>query len=287
MVCTIGCGTDLLEVHCHDNKVTCWLAVFFYFISAFITTGLLLMKQNNESQASKEKEIEQATPNLPYRHDYNLHQIPSELMPKSPGFLRRERYETFPIIAFDDDTRSHRNLDGEALDASFSKHALAQDNATELPELRRQKTEVQFQPKRNSHSSSLKTDFIVQPLKRIVGLGKTAQVEFGVGGMCSSKPVVHESLLASAIVLVLIKLICRGFYFLFSIFRRKDTSPSLKETANNEAAFVLMMLIVIMMNKLKVHLIYVRNQELAGFYVRQCFTFCYVVMFLLYAWSCL
>ena len=48
-----------------------------------------------------------------------------------------------------------------------------------------------------------------------------------------------------------------------------------------------MMLIVILMNKVKVHLIYVRNQQLAGFKVRQVFTLSYVIVIWLYVWNCL
>jgi hypothetical protein len=56
------------------------------------------------------------------------------------------------------------------------------------------------------------------------------------------------------------KLVCRGLYFYFNLGNTVDRRISfLKEIANNEAAFVLMMLIVILMNKVKVHLIYVRN----------------------------
>jgi hypothetical protein len=97
---------------------------------------------------------------------------------------------------------------------------------------------------------------------------------------------VHESLLTTTVVLVLFKLICRGFYFIFSVRHVEGTSPTFGEVANNEAAFVWMMLIVILMNKVKVHLIYVRNQQLAGFLVRQSFTACYAVVFGLYVWNC-
>jgi hypothetical protein len=41
----------------------------------------------------------------------------------------------------------------------------------------------------------------------------------------------------------------------------EDNRPELKEVVINEAAVVLMMLIVILMNKVKAHLIYVRNQK--------------------------
>ena len=105
--------------------------------------------------------------------------------------------------------------------------------------------------------------------------------------MCSSKPAVHESLLSTTVVLVWFKLISRCLYYLFSLDHVEDSRPALREVVINEAAVVLMMLIVILMNKVKLHLIYVRNQKLAGFCVRQCFTLCYIVVVWLYIWSCL
>lgn len=47
------------------------------------------------------------------------------------------------------------------------------------------------------------------------------------------------------------------------------------------------MLIVILMNKVKVHLIYVSHHQLASFWVRQLFTLCYAIVLWLYIWSCL
>jgi hypothetical protein len=119
------------------------------------------------------------------------------------------------------------------------------------------------------------------------GSSTVSHVQYGVGGICSDQPAVHESLLTTTVVLVLFKLICRGFYFIFSVRHVEGTSPTLGEVANNEAAFVWMMLIVILMNKVKLNLIYVRNQQLAGFFVRQIFTCCYGVVLILYLWNCL
>jgi hypothetical protein len=68
--------------------------------------------------------------------------------------------------------------------------------------------------------------------------------------------------------IVLFKLICRGLYFIYSIIDGSGRGVTLREVANNEAGFSLMMLIVVWMNKTKVHLIYVRNQAVAGFFVR-------------------
>ena len=127
------------------------------------------------------------------------------------------------------------------------------------------------------------------PLRNLIAGSSASEshLEYGVGGICSSQPAVHESLLTTTVVLVLFKLICRGLYFVFSVRHEETSSPTLLEVANNEAAFVWMMLIVILMNKVKVHLIYVRNQKLAGFMVRQIFTLCYVIVFWLYIWNCL
>jgi len=116
----------------------------------------------------------------------------------------------------------------------------------------------------------------------------TTQQEYGIGGICSEKPGEHANLMSLTVVLVFGKLVCRGLYFYFNLGNTVDRRISfLKEIANNEAAFVLMMLIVILMNKVKVHLIYVRNQQVAGFWVRQVFTLCYVIIFWLYLWNCL
>lgn len=99
------------------------------------------------------------------------------------------------------------------------------------------------------------------PLRGLIGASTSSMqhAEYGVGGICSSQPVVHDSLLSTTVVLVLLKLICRGFYFIFSLKRPDGYEASFKEVANNELAFVWMMLIVILMNKVKLHLIYVRN----------------------------
>jgi hypothetical protein len=87
------------------------------------------------------------------------------------------------------------------------------------------------------------------------GSSTVSHVQYGVGGICSDQPAVHENLLTTTVVLVLFKLICRGFYFIFSVRHVEGTSPTLGEVANNEAAFVWMMLIVILMNKVKLNLI--------------------------------
>ncbi|MFO0116365.1 MAG: hypothetical protein ACK521_01660 [bacterium] len=79
--------------------------------------------------------------------------------------------------------------------------------------------------------------------------------------MCSSKPTIHESLLSTTVVLVWFKLISRCLYYLFSLDHKDNERPALREVVINEAALVLMMLIVILMNKVKLHLIYVRNQK--------------------------
>lgn len=43
-VCSIGCATDLFQINCHSNEVTCWIAVVFYATSAFLTVAFLCMK---------------------------------------------------------------------------------------------------------------------------------------------------------------------------------------------------------------------------------------------------
>jgi hypothetical protein len=114
------------------------------------------------------------------------------------------------------------------------------------------------------------SDFVL-PLRNLIAGGSASSsnyAEYGVGGICSSQPVVHDSLLSTTVVLVLLKLICRGFYFLFSLRKQEGSTSTLKEVANNEAAFVWMMMIVILMNHIKLHLYFVRNQMLAGFFVR-------------------
>lgn len=99
------------------------------------------------------------------------------------------------------------------------------------------------------------------PLLQIIGGSSASQTtaEYGIGGACSSTPVVHDSLLTTVIMLVWLKLISRTIYFFFMLENgTENPSLSLAAVALNSAAFVFLMLIVIMMNKVKLHLIYVR-----------------------------
>ena len=117
--------------------------------------------------------------------------------------------------------------------------------------------------KQNSFANKSETSFTL-PIRQIitgVSTSSNVEVEYGIGGICSSKPTIHESLLSTTVVLVWFKLISRCLYYQFSIDHVEDSRPALKEVVINEAAVVLMMLIVILMNKVKAHLIYVRNQK--------------------------
>ena len=45
----------------------------------------------------------------------------------------------------------------------------------------------------------------------------STQAEYGIGGICSSKPTEHANLLSTTVVLVFGKLVCRGFYFYYNL----------------------------------------------------------------------
>jgi hypothetical protein len=55
-ICSVGCATDLFQIHCDDNEVTCWFGVVFYLIAATMTLAILCMK-NKTAIREKGKEI--------------------------------------------------------------------------------------------------------------------------------------------------------------------------------------------------------------------------------------
>ena len=94
----------------------------------------------------------------------------------------------------------------------------------------------------------------------------------------------HGSILITTITLVWLKLVSRSIYYI-TVLKNLNEQPSIFVVGINSITFVLMSTIVVMINKLKLHLIYVRSQKLAGFCLRQTFTFCYILILSVYGIS--
>ena len=51
-VCTIGCATDLFQIDCESNEVTCTIAVGFYATCAVLILAFLCFKNKTSIQST-------------------------------------------------------------------------------------------------------------------------------------------------------------------------------------------------------------------------------------------